>query len=174
MASWPAKSSTCLSCWPVTLRFSLFVKVQSRSLIESHARFSWGLFPIFCPVRKGHLTEQNFLWPVNRAFSHTLTQKVNKPTLETHHCFQTGPWPAFTPLIIQEAAWHISCIRVSRKRSERNENQKKKSHRSINSKPDHLPLPGHLSIFMGCGRVTRLKKIITVGLESRQGGGGHK
>ena len=143
-----AKSSTCWSRWPVTqtlileqtarsspvdLRFSLFVKVQSRSLIESYARISWGLFPIFRPVRKEDLTEQNFLWPVNSAFPHTLTQKVNKPTLETHHFFQTGPWPAFTPLIIQEAAWHISCISVSRKRSERNENQKSIMDQSIPS-----------------------------------------
>ena len=95
MASWMAKSSTCRSRWPVTqtlileqtarsspvnLRFSLFVKVQSRSLIESYARISWGLFPIFRPVRKGDLTAQNFLWTVNSAFSHTLTQKVNIKT----------------------------------------------------------------------------------------------
>ena len=190
MASWMAKSSTCRSRWPVTqtlileqtarsspvnLRFSLFVKVQSRSLIESYARISWGLFPIFRPVRP----RKTFFGRSTVLFHTHLHKKlILKPTLETHHFFQTGPWPAFTPLIIQEAAWHISCISVSRKRSERNENQKKKSHRSINSKPDHLPLHRnrqiHLSISMGCSRVTRLKTIITVGLESRQRGGGHK
>ena len=33
----------------------LFVKVQSRSLMKSYARISWGLFPIFRPVRKRRL-----------------------------------------------------------------------------------------------------------------------
>ena len=65
-----AKSSTCWSHWPVTqtlileqtarsspvdLRFSLFVKVQSRSLIESYARISWGLFSNFSSGQKRRL-----------------------------------------------------------------------------------------------------------------------
>ena len=80
MVTWPARNFTVRSCWPVThtlileqtfksspvnLRFSLFVKIQPRSLIGNYARISKvNVFSSILSGQKLGLTEQKCLWPV--------------------------------------------------------------------------------------------------------------